>query len=100
MPNRVSVVKKTYAAALLLVSPLLTGACSDWTPDGAHPFPVKDTAWHSLDMNTDYMELEHGWLVRRVSALTFVPFPSGWKAAGSGGYAGNPHAAGEVGDEE
>jgi hypothetical protein len=52
------------------------------------PFPVKDTSWSSLDFSTEYMEHEHDRLVRRDSALTFVPFPPEWNAAASTGFTG------------
>jgi hypothetical protein len=74
---------------LLLLSACLTAACADSSSEESRPFPAKDTSWHILDFGTDYMELDHGWLVRRVSALTFVPFPPDWNAAGSTESRGN-----------
>jgi hypothetical protein len=84
---------------LLLLSAYLTSACADSSSEESRPFPAKDTSWHILDFGTDYMELDHGWLVRRVSALTFVPFPPGWNAARGMKYQGQQYDAGEGGRE-
>jgi hypothetical protein len=87
--------KRIGIAVLLLLPACVTAACSDSLSDESRPFPAKDTSWHSLAYGTDYMELEHGWLVRRVSALTFVPFPPNWNTPRSSGYVGQQYDADE-----
>jgi hypothetical protein len=93
--------RRIGAAVLLMLPVCMAGACTESSSEEARSFPAKDTTWHSLEYGTDYMELEHGWLVRRVSALTFVPFPPGWRnAPRSTGYAGQRYDAGEGGGGE
>jgi hypothetical protein len=92
--------KRIGAAVLLLLPLCVTAACTDLSSEEPRPFPAKDTSWHSLDFSTDYMELEHGWLVRRVSALTFVPFPPSWNAARNAAYVGQRQDTDEGSDGE
>jgi hypothetical protein len=92
--------RRIGAAVLLMLPVCMAAACSDSSSEESRSFPAKETSWHSLAYGTDYMELEHGWLVRRVSALTFVPFPASWSAERSTGYAGQRYDAGEGGGGE
>jgi hypothetical protein len=81
-PNRLGGLLPLFQCAknivrYLLIMVILSGGCSEMPTEGQLPLPVKAPSWHNLAGGIRYMELEHGWLVKKGFGMTFVPLPAG-----------------------